>query len=88
MHDMSPKPGKTKNSAAPSRRSTGSPKPRLAVEDDERHRDDVDDYISRNRDALNSSIRKSRREIAEGKASLKTINTIIAEGRRRHLRQS
>jgi predicted RNase H-like nuclease (RuvC/YqgF family) len=56
----------------------------LSVEDDERHSDQVDDYISRNRDALNESIRKSRKELAEGKVSKKSISDIIAEGRRRH----
>ncbi len=54
-----------------------------AVEDDERHRDEVDGFLARNRDALNASIRRSRKELAEGKASTKTIDDIISEGRKK-----
>jgi hypothetical protein len=60
------------------------PVPTLPIEDDERHRDEVDAFIVRNRDALNKSLRKSRREVAEGKVSRKNIETIVAEGRARH----
>ncbi|HEX5280479.1 MAG TPA: hypothetical protein VFW28_10395 [Micropepsaceae bacterium] len=88
MITMSSAIKKAKKSKPPARRSPGSAKPPLAIEADERHREDVDNYISRNRDALNSSIRKSRREIAEGKVSSKSLDSIIAEGRQRHLRQS
>ncbi len=56
----------------------------LSVEDDERHGDQVDGYIARNRDALNASISKSRKELADGKVSAKSIDDIIAEGRRKH----
>ncbi len=56
----------------------------LSVEDDERHSDQVDSFIARNRDALNASIRKGRKELAEGKTSSKSIDDIVAEGRRRH----
>jgi hypothetical protein len=71
-------------------RKTGSPDHRAAlpIEDDERHAVEVDDYISRNRDTLNTSIQRSRREVAEGKVSSKSIETIIAEGHRRHSRGS
>jgi len=58
--------------------------PALPIEDDERHGDDVDAFIDRNREALNESIRRSRAEVAEGKASTKNIDAIIAEGRARH----
>jgi len=85
---MRTKTNKAKNSTAAVRRSPSPPKPQLAIEDDERHRENVDNYISRNRDALNSSIRKSRREVAEGKVSSKSVDSIIAEGRQRHLRRS
>ena len=60
----------------------------LQIEDDERHGDDVADYIERNREALNASIKRSRREIAEGKSSKKTIDEIIAEGKARHAKNS
>ncbi|MGD0865012.1 MAG: hypothetical protein ABSA49_05600 [Rhizomicrobium sp.] len=55
----------------------------LPIEDDERHRDQVDGYVARNRDALNESIRRSRQEFVEGKISAKTFDDIIAEGRKR-----
>ena len=58
-----------------------SSKPLPAVEDDERHRDEADGFLSRNRDTLNASIRRSRKELAEGNISSKTINDIITEGR-------
>jgi hypothetical protein len=53
--------------------------PDIAIEDDERHRDDVGGYIARNREALNTSIKKSRSEIAKGKVSSKSIDDIVAE---------
>jgi hypothetical protein len=56
----------------------------VSIEDDERHIDDVGDYIRRNRDALNASIKRSRSEIAKGKPSKKSIGDIIAEGKARH----
>ena len=56
----------------------------LAIEDDERHSDQVDAYIERNREALNESIRKSRKEIADGNGSSRSIDEIIADGRRRN----
>ena len=72
LWSMSSKPPKVKSSST------------IAVEDDERHSDLVDDYIMRNRDALNESIRKGRKELAAGKVSTKSIDEIIAEGRRRN----
>jgi hypothetical protein len=57
--------------------------PDIAVEDDERHADDVGAYIARNRDALNESIKRSRAETASGKISGKSIDDIVAEGRAR-----
>jgi hypothetical protein len=56
------------------------------IEDDERHRDQVDGYVARNRNALNESIRRARQEFAEGKVSTKSFSDIIAEGRKRHTR--
>jgi tetratricopeptide (TPR) repeat protein len=79
------KANKPKAAGTRSQRASSS---NLPVEDDERHRDVVDGYIARNRDALNASIRKSRKEIAEGKGSSKSIDVIIDEGRRRHIRRS
>jgi len=57
--------------------------PPLPSEDDE-DRAEAAEYIARNRDALNASIRRSRQEVAEGKVSSKSIDQIIADGRRRH----
>jgi hypothetical protein len=57
--------------------------PPLAVEDDERHRDEVDAFITRNRDALNASIRLGRKQLAEGNVSSRTIDDIIAEGHKK-----
>lgn len=61
-----------------------SPSPELAVEDDERHLGNIADFVARNRDALNDSLRRARKEAAEGIVSGKNIDTIIAECRRRH----
>ena len=61
-----------------------TPRPLLPVEDDERHRGDADGFLTRNRDALDASIRRSRKQIAEGEISSKTIEDIITEGRRKH----
>jgi hypothetical protein len=58
----------------------------LPVEDDERHLTEANDFIDRNRQSLNESIQRSRREMAEGKCSEKSIEEIIAEGLRRHCR--
>jgi hypothetical protein len=59
-------------------------RPLPPVEDDERHRGEVDDFVGRNREALNASIRRSRKQLAEGDMPPDTIDDIIAEGRRRH----
>jgi hypothetical protein len=56
----------------------------ISIEDDERHGDQIDAFIARNRDALNESIREARRQVAAGEVSKKSIDDIIAEGRRRH----
>ena len=54
------------------------------VEADERHKDDVDAFIARNREALNASIRRSRAEVGKALQASRTIDEIIAVGRRRH----
>ena len=46
--------------------------------------DKVGDFITRNRDALNASIRKGRKELAAGKVSTKSIDDIIAQSRLRN----
>jgi len=56
----------------------------VSIEDDERHVDDVGEYIRRNRDALNASIERARNEIARGKHSKRKMSEIIAEGKSRH----
>ena len=55
----------------------------LSIEDDERHVPDVEDFIARNRDTLNASIRQSRADVAAGRISTKSVDDIIAEGRKR-----
>ncbi len=81
---MTMKIAKTKGTKATGANRGQVIRPVLAVEDDERHLEQADDYISRNRDALNASIRRSRKEIADGKISTTSIDAIIAAGRRRH----
>ena len=85
---MSIKTTKPKNTKVVTLGRGRTARPILPIEDDERHLGHVDDYVSRNRDALNASIQRSRKEIAEGKVSSKSIETIIAEGHRRHTRGS
>ena len=58
------------------------------IEADERHQDDVDEFIRRNRDVLNASIRRSREEVKKGIVSSRDIKQIIADGRRRNKRES
>jgi hypothetical protein len=58
----------------------------LPIEADERHENQVDEFIARNRPALNKSIRQSRKELAEGVHSSRTFDQIVAEGRGRHKR--
>jgi len=60
----------------------------LPIEADERHQDEVDRFISRNRDALNESIRRSRKEVDQGVHSKRTIGELIADGRRRNKSRS
>lgn len=54
------------------------------VEADERHQAEVDGFIGRNREALNASLRRSRAEVAKGEVSARTIDDVIADGRKRH----
>jgi len=56
----------------------------LPIEADELHQADSDAYIVRNRDVLNASIVQSRAELASGTVSTRSIDDIIASGRRRH----
>jgi hypothetical protein len=58
--------------------------PAPTVEADERRQVEVDAFIARNRVELNDSIRRSRRELEEGIQSARTIDDIIADGRKRH----
>ena len=44
------------------------------------------DFIARNRDALNESIRQSRKELGKGVHSSRTVDQIVAEGRSRNKR--
>jgi hypothetical protein len=55
-----------------------------AVEVDERYQAEVDGFVSRNRDELNASIRRSREEVGNGVQAARTIDEIIADGLRRH----
>jgi len=68
---------------AKARKSNDAPAT-LDVGADERHQTDVDAVITRNRDALNASIRISREEVARGLLSTRAIDDIIADGRKRH----
>ena len=54
----------------------------LPIEDDERHSGEVDDFIGRNREALNDSLRLSR----EQGVSEASVADVIAAGRRRRER--
>ena len=63
-------------------------KPKLAgptaPDPDDGHRDEIDAFVARNRDVLNASIAQAREEFARGIVSDKTIEEIIAAGRKRH----
>lgn len=61
--------------------------PLLSVEDDERHRDAVDDFITRNHSALNASIRQGRQQAAAGDLPTDTVEDIIGEGLKRFSRR-
>lgn len=63
-------------------------RPAAPVEDDERHTTELNDYVTRNRRALNASLDQARAEFAAGKVSKKSVKDIIAEGRRRHAAKS
>lgn len=65
------------------RKAVAQQEPDVAIEDDERHLDSVDDYIAKNAEALNDSIRHSRMQAAEGRVSKKSMSKIIAEGKAR-----
>jgi hypothetical protein len=45
---------------------------------------EIDEFISRNRDALNASIKNSRRQASQGVFAKRSVAQIIADGRRRH----
>jgi hypothetical protein len=83
---MPAKTAKTRDALGPARRRAATAA--LPVEDDERYLAEVNDYITRNRESLNESIRRSRKELAEGKYSKQSIEEIIAKGHRRHGRNT
>ena len=76
---------KAKTKSKASRKTAGHA---LPIEADERHQEEVDGFVSRNRDALNESIRRSRKEVGEGVYSKRTIDELIADGRRRNKSRS
>lgn len=43
----------------------------------------IDRFIARNREALNEALRRSRAEVSSGMISKRTVEQIIADGRRR-----
>jgi hypothetical protein len=53
-------------------------------EPEESHQSEVDAFIARNQEALNASIRRSRGEMSRGLQSRRTIDDIIADGRKGH----
>ena len=55
-----------------------------SVEMDELRQGEVDAFVMRNREALDTSIRRSRSEIGKGVQSSRTIDQIVANGRKRH----
>ena len=55
----------------------------IAVEADERDRDQVDAFLARNRDVLNAELRKSRAELSSDQHSQRSVSEIIAERRAR-----
>jgi hypothetical protein len=63
------------------KKAAKQPSDTVAIEDDERHSDDVGRYLARNRDALNVSIKRSRAELAKGNISTKSIDDIIKHKR-------
>jgi hypothetical protein len=56
----------------------------LAIESDELLQPEIDAFIARNRDVLNESIHPSLGELSRGIKSKRTIQHVIADGRRRH----
>lgn len=65
-------------------RTTKAIQPDAAAEADAGHQDGVDGFIARHRDALNASIQRSREEMARGVGSTRSINDIVADGRKLH----
>jgi hypothetical protein len=63
----------------PAKRPIGIP----AIESDELHQAKIDACIARNREVLSESIRRSRQELAVGVCETRTIDEIIADGRKR-----
>ncbi len=55
-----------------------------AVEAEDPHQAEVDGFIARNREPLNESIRRARQELADGVRDSRSIDEIIADGRKRH----
>jgi hypothetical protein len=66
--------------ATPSAQDSAS----LQIEADERYRDRVDDFIARNRAALKASLSAVRDDTAKGLVSERSIDDVIAQGRRRN----
>jgi hypothetical protein len=59
----------------------------LGIEDDERYVEEADNFITRNRDALNMSIARSRDQLSRGQAAKETIDDVVEEGRARFQRR-
>jgi dsDNA-binding SOS-regulon protein len=53
------------------------------IEADELHREEIDAFVAKNREALNESIRRSRDEIVQDLHETRSIDQIIGDGRKR-----
>ena len=61
-----------------------APKTPGDIDPDDGYRDEVDAFLTRNRDELNASIKRSRAEFAQGIHSHLTVDDIIQAGLKRH----
>jgi len=55
-----------------------------AVVADKLPRAEIDAFVERNRSELNASIRRSRQELGMGVQSIRSIDDVISDGRKRY----
>jgi hypothetical protein len=64
--------------------ATSKPVRDLGVDPDDAHASEIDGFVAQNREPLKASIRRARDDLARGQVSRRSVEDVIAAGRKRN----